>query len=54
MLDVPLVDLLHALRSNLRTLATQRYHTELTVWASLAPHQKKPGKPPELPAILRG
>lgn len=53
MLDVPLVDLLHALRSNLRTLATTRYHTELQVWAALAPHKKNPGNPPDLPAVLR-
>jgi hypothetical protein len=48
-----LPDLLHALRHTLRERATARYHTEIQVWAALAPHQKDPEKPPKLPDILR-
>lgn len=51
-LDCPLEDLLHALRYELRARATQRYHTELTVWATLAPHVKKQQPAPSLPEIL--
>jgi len=52
-LEWPLVDLLHALRHTLRERATQRYHTEIQVWAALVPHQKRQEKPPKLPDILR-
>jgi hypothetical protein len=51
-LECLLPDLLHALRYELRARATQRYHTELTVWATLAPHVKKQTPPPNLPEIL--
>ena len=52
-LDWALVDLLHAYRARLRTLARDQYHAELTVWATLAPHQKEPGKPPAIPEVLK-
>jgi hypothetical protein len=47
------VDLLHGLRLTLRARATERYHTEVQVWAALAPHQKQAEKPPKLPEILK-
>ena len=53
-LDWPLIDLLHALRYRLRTLAREQYHTEVQVWAAIAPHQEKPDKPPQIPEVLRG
>ena len=52
-LDWPLADLLHALRYQLRTLAREQYHTEVQVWAAIAPHQQKPDKPPPIPEVLR-
>ena len=52
-LDWPLADLLHALRHQLRALAREQYHTEVQVWAAIAPHQQKPDKPPPIPEVLR-
>ncbi len=33
--------------------ALQQYRSDVLSWAVLAPHQKKPGKPPSLPSILQ-
>ena len=41
------------LRARLRSLARDEYNTAVTVWATLAPHQKDPPKPPQLPEVLR-
>lgn len=27
---------------------------DVTIWALLAPHQKRPGKPPAMPPLLKG
>lgn len=52
-LMLPLRDLLLAYLSILKQQAQERYELDLQVWAALAPHQKTPGKPPNLPRILR-
>jgi hypothetical protein len=41
------------LRLRLRSRERERYYVEAQVWAAVAPHQKEPGKPPEVPEILK-
>jgi len=37
----------------LRASARENYHVEMIVWALTAPHRKHPGRPPDIPSILR-
>jgi hypothetical protein len=46
-------DIFLAFVNYLQEMARENYATELMIWATLAPHKKKPGKPPEAPKILR-
>jgi hypothetical protein len=50
----PLRDLFLASIQRIREAARRNYELELVVWALLAPHQKRPPKPPDVPGILRG
>jgi hypothetical protein len=50
----PLRELLLAYIAILKRNAEARYEHDVAVWATLAPHQKKPGSPPRLPRILKG
>jgi hypothetical protein len=45
--------LLLAYVERMRAAALRSYETEVLVWATLAPHQKRASKPPALPRILR-
>lgn len=45
--------MLHAMRAKLIRDARAEYREALVLWALLAPHQKRPDDPPELPAILQ-
>ncbi len=36
----------------LKADALQQYRSDVLIWATLAPHQKKASQPPMLPAIL--
>lgn len=47
-------DIFLAYIERLRENARRNYEIELTVWATLAPHQKRRTDPPKLPRILRG
>jgi len=49
----PLRELLLAYLAILKEQAQKRYELDLTIWATLAPHQKTPGSPPKVPKILR-
>ena len=40
-------------RSRMIESAREQYRHELTLWASIAPHQSKKSEPPKPPAILR-
>jgi hypothetical protein len=37
----------------MRNAALRAYETELLVWSSLAPHQRRKTDPPAIPAILK-
>jgi hypothetical protein len=50
----PLRDLFLAYLENQKQIARESYHTELLIWASLAPHSKRTRKAPDLPKILKG
>jgi hypothetical protein len=39
--------------SRMEEAARRNYELEMLVWATLAPHQKRQTKQPDLPAILR-
>lgn len=52
-MDWPLRDMFLAYIDRLKDDARKHYEFEVLVWAALAPHKKKPGKPPDVPAILR-
>jgi hypothetical protein len=49
----PLCDLFLAYVHRMKVEARRQYETEVLVWATLAPHQKNPPKPPDLPQLLR-
>jgi hypothetical protein len=49
----PLRDLFLAYSHILQESARENYATEVQVWATIAVHKKRPGKPPALPKILR-
>lgn len=53
-MDWPLRDLFLAFIDRMRDQARRNYELELVVWALLAPHQQRPPKPPDVPAVLRG
>jgi hypothetical protein len=53
-MDWPLRDLFLGFIDRLRDQAQRNYEIELLVWAILAPHQKRPQKPPDVPDLLRG
>jgi hypothetical protein len=46
-------DLFLAYVHRVRIEARRQYETEVLVWATLAPHQKNPARPPDLPKVLR-
>jgi hypothetical protein len=52
-LNWPLRDVFLAFVNYLQESARENYANELQVWATIAPHKKRPGKPPEPPKILR-
>jgi hypothetical protein len=49
----PLRDMLESYVWRLRRDATDTHRHDMLVWALLAPHQKRPDKPPRRPEILR-
>ena len=52
--DWPLRDLFLAYLERQKEIARASYHTELLIWASLAPYSKRRQKAPDLPKILKG
>jgi hypothetical protein len=46
-------DLLLAYIAILKRQAAEAYRHDLSMWATLAPHQKKPDSPPKIPRILK-
>jgi hypothetical protein len=53
-MDWPLRDLFLGFIERLRDQARRNYEVEMLIWATLAPHQKRQQKPPDVPALLRG
>lgn len=51
--DWPIREALLAYVERMKDAAATAHRWDLLTWAVLAPHQKKPGKPPRLPRILR-
>ena len=52
-MDYPLRELFLGYTARLREIARRNYELDVLVWAALAPHQKNPAKPPDVPALLR-
>jgi hypothetical protein len=50
----PLRDLFLNYLERQKEIARENYHTELLIWAALAPHRKRASKAPDLPKILKG
>ena len=52
--DWPLRDLFLNYLERQKEIARENYHTELLIWAVLAPYRKRPSRAPDLPKILKG
>lgn len=52
--DWPLRDLFLAYLEAMRDAALANYNRDVLVWATLAPHQRRQTKPPDVPRVLRG
>lgn len=50
----PLRDLLLNYLDRQKEIARESYHTELLIWAALAPYRKRQTRAPDLPKILKG
>lgn len=53
-MEWPLREMFLAFLARLQERARSNYELELLVWAILAPYQKRAGKPPDVPAVLKG
>jgi hypothetical protein len=49
----PLREIMLAYVESMKVSARRNYELELTVWASLAPHQRRKTNPPSVPRVLR-
>lgn len=50
----PIRDGLLAYLARVRAELREQYYVNLLVWASIAPNEKNPRKPPRLPPLLAG
>ena|GEM_PF-5261275 len=51
--DWPLREIMLAYVECMKVSALRSYETQLKVWSSLAPYQKRKSEPPAIPRILR-